>query len=116
MSKAAKVYSLKDMALPASGTVFSEWHAIMDRHLSIRASWSATPVGVFVLQCSFDGVTADDVPGAAAEFTANSQAQPAGSASKGIWNFLNVPGGVWRLFYTGSSGASTGVIRYAWSS
>lgn len=88
---------------------------VQGRRLSIRASWTGTPTGTFALQCSFDGgATWQDVPGAGAEFTANSQAQPAGSASGGVWNWSNVPGSAIRLNWTRSGGAGTLVALASW--
>ena len=57
---------------------------VAGRRLSVQATWTGTPTGTFSLECSFDGTTYTAVPGAAAEFTANSQAQPAGGASSAI--------------------------------
>jgi hypothetical protein len=81
--------------------------------LSVQASWTGTPTGVFSLECSFDGTTYTTVPGAAAEFTANSQAQPAGGAGSAVWNWSNVPGNMVRIKYTSTSGTGTLVIRAA---
>lgn len=104
------------IALPASGTVTSRGEDVRNRHLSIRASWTSGPTGVFSLQCSFDaGATWDTVPGSATEFTANGNAQPANSASTAVWNFSNVPGGRWRILYTATSGTGSVQLLRAWT-
>jgi hypothetical protein len=90
--------------------------AIRGRFLSARAAWTGTPTGVFKLQVSFDsGVTWSDAPGMSANFTANSQAQPAGSASSAIWSFVDIPGGSWRIRYTGTSVGGAATLRFAWA-
>lgn len=96
--------------LGASGVIGS--FPVAGRRLSIQAAWTGTPVGTFALECSFDGgATWTTVPGAAAEFTANGQAQPAGGASSAVWNWSNVPGNMVRLLYTRSSGTGTATVR-----
>ena len=99
--------------LPSSGTAIFGPFPVNGRRLSIQASWTGTPTGTFALQCSFDGATYVTVPGASAEFTANSQAQPAGGASSAIWNWSNVPGSMARLLYTATSGTGTLTARAA---
>jgi hypothetical protein len=84
---------------------------VQGRRLSVYAAWTGTPTGTFALQCTFDGTNWTTVPGAAAEFTANSQAQPAGGASSAVWNWSNVPGNMARIRYTRSSGTGTLTIR-----
>lgn len=86
---------------------------IQGRRLSVYASWTGTPTGTFALECSFDGQTWAVVPGAAAEFTANSQLQPAGGASSAVWNWSNIPGNMARIKYTRSGGTGTLIIRAA---
>ncbi len=86
---------------------------IQGRRLSVWAQWTGTPTGTFALQCTFDGTNWVTVPGAAAEFTANSQAQPAGGASAAIWNWANVPGNMARIAYTRTSGTGTLNIKAA---
>jgi hypothetical protein len=86
---------------------------VKSSRLSIMASWTGTPTGVFSLECAFDGATWVTVPGAAAEFTANSQAQPAGGAGSAVWNWINVPGNLARIRYTATSGTGTLIIRAA---
>lgn len=86
---------------------------VQGRRLSVFASWTGTPAGTFTLECSFDGATWTTVPGASAEFTANSQTQPAGGASAAVWNWSNVPGNMARIRYTRSSGTGTLTIRTA---
>lgn len=88
---------------------------VAGRRLSIAASWSGTPTGTFTLQCLFADGTWRTVPGAAAEFTANGQAHPAGSASSAVWNWSNIPGAQWRLSYTNASGSGTLTSAFAWS-
>lgn len=93
-----------------SATFSGPWLPCKGQQLTLALAWSSTPTGTYSLECSYDGgVTAVAVPGAAAEFTANSQAQPAGSASSLVANFTNVPGALWRIKYTrsGSSGTTT---------
>jgi hypothetical protein len=84
---------------------------VAGRRLSVWASWTGTPTGTFSLQCSFNGTDWVTVPGAAAEFTANSQAQPAGGASSAVWNWANVPGNMARIWYTRSGGTGTLTVR-----
>ncbi len=84
---------------------------VQGRRLSVFASWTGTPAGTFALQCSFDGTTWTTVPGAAAEFTANSQTQPAGGAGSAVWNWSNVPGNMARIRYTRTGGTGTLTIR-----
>jgi hypothetical protein len=67
---------------------------------------------VLALQTSYDGSTWITVPGADVEFTANGQAQPAGGASGGVYNWSNVPGTAFRILYTATSG--TGALTGAW--
>jgi hypothetical protein len=86
--------------------------ATQGTNLSLYIGWSGTPVGTFALQCSYDGATWTTVPGASAEFTANSQAQPAGGASASVCNWSNVPGSSWRLAYTRTSGTGTATVYY----
>lgn len=81
--------------------------------LSIMGSWSGTPTGTFALQCAGDDGVWRTVPGAAAEFTANGNAQPAGSASGAVWNWSNIPGVLWRLSYTNASGTGVFTSSYA---
>ena len=83
------------------------------RRLSIQATWTGTPTGTFALQCSFDGVNFVTIPGAAAEFTANGNAQPAGGAGSATWNWSNVPGTLARLLYTATSGTGQLTARAA---
>lgn len=98
--------------LPSSGTASFGPFPVAGRRLSIQAVWTGTPTGVFALQASFDGQqTWTTIPGAAAEFTANSQAQPAGGASSAVWNWSNVPGNLVRLLYTATSGTGTLTVR-----
>lgn len=86
---------------------------VQGRRLSVFASWTGTPTGTFSLECSFNGTDWATVPGAATEFTANSQAQPAGGASSAVWNWSNVPGSMARIRYTRSGGTGTLTIRHA---
>lgn len=86
---------------------------VQGRRLSVSASWTGTPTGTFSLETSFDGQTWYAVPGAAAEFTANGQAQPAGGAGAAVWNWFNVPGSQVRLKYTRTSGTGTATLRAA---
>lgn len=86
---------------------------VAGRRLSIQATWTGSPVGVFSLECAFDGTNFVPVPGAAVEFTANGQAQPAGGGSGAVWNWSNVPGNVVRLVYTRTSGTGTATVRAA---
>lgn len=85
---------------------------VRGRRLAIRASWAATgtPVGVFSLQHDFGDDDWADVPGASVEFTANGQAQPAGTAAKATWNWSNIPGSRWRIRYTWTSGTAGTVV------
>lgn len=114
--RAARVNrTLPAMALAAAGTAVTDWLGIADRKLSIDAAITGTPTGVFSLECSFDsGATVKPVPGASAVFTANGQAQPAGGASSPTWVFLDIPGGVWRLKYTATSGTGSAAFKFAW--
>jgi hypothetical protein len=96
----------------ASTTTFGPF-PINGRRLSIRATWTGTPTGTFSLECSFDNTNWTTVPGASAEFTANSQAQPAGGASSAVWNWSNVPGNMARLRYTASGGTGMLVVHAA---
>lgn len=75
--------------------------------LTIAASWTGTPTGTFALQASPDGVTWTTVPGAAAEFTSNSQSQPAGGAGSAWWTWYGLPGTLLQLVYTATSGTGT---------
>lgn len=86
---------------------------IQGRRLSVFASWTGTPTGTFALECTFDGKSWAAVPGAAVEFTANGQAQPAGGASSAVWNWVNVPGNMARIRYTRTGGTGTLTIRAA---
>ncbi len=98
--------------LPSSGTAVFGPFPVAGRRLSVQAVWTGTPTGTFALQCSFDGqATWTTVPGAAAEFTANSQAQPAGGSGSAVWNWSNVPGNMCRILYTATSGTGTLTIR-----
>ncbi len=97
--------------LAASG-VFGPF-PVSGRRLSVQAVWTGTPTGTFSLECSFDGATFTTVPGASAEFTANSQAQPAGGAGSAVWNWSNVPGNMAQIRYTATSGTGTLTIRAA---
>lgn len=100
--------------LPSSGTASFGSFPVAGRRLSVQATWTGTPTGTFALQVSFDGQqTWVTVPGAAAEFTANGQAQPAGSGSSAVWNWSNVPGNLARILYTATSGTGTLTIRAA---
>lgn len=99
--------------LPSSGTAVFGPFPVAGRRLSIQATWTGTPTGTFALQCAFDGTNYATVPGAAAEFTANSQAQPAGGAGSAIWNWVNVPGNMARILYTATSGTGTLTVRAA---
>lgn len=89
---------------------------VRNKVLSIEAAWSGTsPVGVFKLQTSFDGgANWRDVPRAADEFISNGNLQPAGGASAATWIFVNVPGGLWRIGYTGTSGSGASALRWTW--
>lgn len=88
---------------------------VAGRRLSIRASWTGTPSGTFSLEASFDGgATWTTIPGASAEFTANSQTQPAGADGGAIWNWSNVPGNLVRLYYTRSGGTGQLNARASW--
>lgn len=84
---------------------------VQGRRLSVYAAWTGTPSGTFALECSFDGTNWTAIPGAAAEFTANGQAQPAGGAGSAVWNWINVPGNMARIRYTRSGGTGTLTIR-----
>ena len=86
---------------------------IQGRRLSVGASWTGTPTGTFALEVTFDGKAWTVVPGAAAEFTSNSQTQPAGAAGSAVWNWANVPGNMARIRYTRTSGTGTLTIRAA---
>lgn len=86
------------------------------RRLSICASWTGTPTGTFSLECLFQDLVWRTVPGAAAEFTANSQIQPAGGTGSAVWNWSNIPGSKWRLVYTASSGTGTLTSAFAQAS
>jgi len=81
--------------------------------LSIQATWTGTPTGVFSLETSFDGVNYSTIPGAAAEFTASGNAQPAGGGSSATWNWSNVPGSMVQLRYTATSGTGMLTARQA---
>lgn len=88
---------------------------VAGRRLSVVAQWTGTPTGTFSLEATWDGgATWQTVPGAAAEFTANSQTQPGGSASSAVWNWSNVPGNMVRLRYTASGGTGQLNGRFAW--
>ena len=86
---------------------------VQGRRLSVSASWTGTPTGTFSLETSFDGLVWHTVPGAAAEFTANGQTQPAGAAGSAVWNWYNVPGTMVRIKYARTSGTGTGTLRAA---
>lgn len=88
--------------------------AVKGRRLSIIASWTGTPTGTFSLETSFDNTTWVTVPGAATEFTANGNAQPAGGASSAVWNWINPPGNMVRIRFTQSGGTGMLTARYAW--
>ena len=109
----ANATKVPDLALLASGTQVTQAVPVIGRRLSLKLAWTGTPTGVFTLQSSFDGVNFDPVPGASAEFTANSNAQPAGSATFTVLNFINVPGSLWRLSYAATSGTGTLTTRFA---
>ncbi len=94
--------------LPSSGTVSFGPVALSAARLTLTASWTGTPTGAFSLQyLDPDGATWRTVPGAATEFTSNSQAQPAGSAGSAAWTWYGLPGGAVRLLYTATSGTGT---------
>lgn len=93
--------------------VFGPFPVTQGGRLSMQATWTGTPTGTFSLECSYDGANYVTVPGAAAEFTANSQAQPAGGASSAVWNWANVPGTTAQLRYTSTSGTGTLTVRAA---
>lgn len=82
--------------------------------LSIDASWTGTPTGVFSLECTFDGQTWRTVPGADPEFTASPNAQPAGADGASVWNWCHVPGSMIRVRYTVTSGTGTVWLRAVW--
>lgn len=84
---------------------------VQGRRLSIAASWTGTPTGTFSLETSFDGVNYTTIPGAAAEFTASGNAQPAGGAGAATWTWVNVPGTTVQLRYTATSGTGTFAAR-----
>jgi hypothetical protein len=86
---------------------------VQGRRLSMQASWTGTPTGTFSLETSFDGASFTPIPGAAAEFTASGNAQPAGAASSATWNWLNVPGTMVQLRYTATGGTGTLTVRAA---
>jgi hypothetical protein len=86
---------------------------VQGRRLSVSAVWTGTPTGTFSLETSFDNANWYVVPGAAAEFTANSQAQPAGGGSSAVWNWDNVPGSMVRLKYTRTSGTGVATLLAA---
>ncbi len=87
---------------------------VQGRRLSVSAAWTGTPTGTFSLETSFDGTNWYAVPGAAAEFTANGNAQPAGGASSAVWNWYNVPGTMVRIKYARTSGTGTATLRAAY--
>lgn len=93
--------------------VFGPFPVLRGGRLSMQATWTGTPTGTFSLECSYDGANYVTVPGAAAEFTANGQAQPAGGASSAIWNWDNVPGTTAQVRYTATSGTGTLTLRAA---
>ncbi len=79
--------------------------AVRGARLSLMASWTGTPTGTFAVQYTPDGGTTWlTVPGASVEFTANGQAQPAGSAGSAVWTWYGLPGTLVRLAYTATSG------------
>lgn len=84
---------------------------VQGRRFSVQASWTGTPTGTFTLETSFDGKVWLTVPGAAAEFTANGQGQPAGAAGSAVWTWYNVPGSQLRIVYTRTSGTGTATLR-----
>lgn len=82
--------------------------------LALEASWTGTPTGVFSLETTFDGTTWREIPGAAPEFTANSQTQPGGADGSAIWIWSNVPGQMVRIRYTATSGTGVLTLRGTW--
>ncbi len=84
---------------------------VAGKRLSLEVAWTGTPTGVLTLECSFDGQVWRTIPGATAQFTAGGQAQPAGTASSGVYNWVNVPGQMVRLKYTRTSGTGTATVR-----
>jgi len=96
----------------AQSAVFGPF-PIAGRRLSIQATWTGTPTGTFSLECSFNGGPYVTVPGASAEFTANSQAQPAGAGGSAVWNWSNVPGNMAQIRYTRASGTGALTITAA---
>lgn len=91
-------------------TVFGPTPA-QGRRLSVQTTWTGTPTGVFSLETTFNGTTWHTVPGAAAEFTANGQTQPAGAGGSAIWTWYNIPGSQLRILYTRTSGTGTATLR-----
>jgi hypothetical protein len=98
---------LQTVSLLATGTQTTRAVPLNGRRLSVWTAWTGTPTGVLSLQTSYDGTTWVTVPGASVEFTENSQAQPAGGASQGVYNWSNVPGNMFRLSYAATSGTGT---------
>lgn len=100
--------------LPGSGTAsnlatsatFGPW-PLTSARLSIAVAWSGTPTGSFALQMQMPDGTWAAIPGASAEFTSNSQAQPAGAASSAAWTWYGIPAANVRLSYTATSGTGT---------
>jgi hypothetical protein len=102
------------LALAATGTQRTRAFPVRNRRLDAIATWTGTPTGVLSLDVSYDGgVTWKAAPGAAAEFTANGNAQPAGSASSGVYNWINVPGAIFSFSYAATSGTGTLTVAYS---
>ncbi len=80
--------------------------------LSVGIEWTGTPTGTFALEASFTGNTWRAVPGASAEFTSNGNAQPAGADGGTILNFSGMPGTLWRLTYTRTSGTGSAIVYW----
>ena len=105
--------TIPSITLDASGTKTLGPFPLVGRRLTMRLAWTGTPTGVLALQTSFDGGTTwTTVPGASVEFTSNGQAQPAGGAGSGIYNWQDVPGAEFRILYTATSG--TGTLTGSW--
>lgn len=85
---------------------------VQGRQLSIVAQWTGG-TGTFSLEAQKPDGTYAPVPGASAEFTANGNAQPAGSASAAVWTWSNVPATALQLKWTGSgAGTFTAKVTY----
>ncbi len=82
---------------------------VVGKRLSLHLRATGTPTGTFKLQTSFDNTNWVDTPNAAAEFTS----QPAGATYELLANWTNVPGSMWRLVYTRTSG--TGTLNSYWA-